>query len=41
MPERRLSELAHVLSRPSGIVSSDFPLIEKAASRMGIEYDLW
>ncbi|KAB5608403.1 terminase [Bifidobacterium jacchi] len=41
MSERRLSELARVLSRPSGIVSSDFPLIEKAASRMGIEYDLW
>ena len=41
MSERRLSELARVLSRPSGIVSSDFPLIEKAASRMGISYDLW
>lgn len=41
MPERRLSELARVLSRPSGIVSSDFPVVEKAAKRMGIEYDLW
>ncbi|PLS26251.1 terminase large subunit domain-containing protein [Bifidobacterium parmae] len=41
MPERRLSELARVLSIPSGIVSSDFPKVEKAARRMGIEYDLW
>lgn len=41
MPERRLSELARALSIPSGIVSSDFPKIEKAAKRMGIEYDLW
>ncbi|KAA8820282.1 terminase [Bifidobacterium rousetti] len=41
MQERRLSELAHVLSRPSGVVSSDFPRIERAAARMGIHYDLW
>ncbi|NMM99337.1 terminase [Bifidobacterium olomucense] len=41
MPERRLSELARVLSQPSGIVSSDFPMIEKVARRMGIDYDLW
>ncbi|KAA8832600.1 terminase [Bifidobacterium tissieri] len=41
MTERRLSELARVLCRPSGIVSSDFPKVERAASRMGIQYDLW
>lgn len=41
MQERRLSELARVLCRPSGIVSSDFPKVERAASRMGIQYDLW
>lgn len=41
MSERRLSELARVLSQPSGIVSSDFPKLRRAATRMGISYDLW
>ena len=41
MSERRLSELARVLSQPSGIVSSDFPKLRRAATRMGITYDLW
>lgn len=41
MSERRLSELARVLSQPSGIASSDFPKLRRAATRMGITYDLW
>ncbi|TPF96859.1 terminase [Bifidobacterium sp. UTCIF-39] len=41
MPERRLSEIAQVLKQPTGIVSSDFTRLNKAACRAGIRYDLW
>ena len=41
MSERRLSEIARHLKQPTGIVSSDFNLINRAASRAGIHYDLW
>ena len=41
MPERRLSEIAARLVRPSGIVSSDFTRLNRVAVRAGIRYDLW
>lgn len=41
MPERRLSEIARHLVRPSGITGSDFTLVNRAALRAGIRYDLW
>lgn len=41
MSERRLSEIARHLVRPSGIVGSDFNLVNRAAVKAGIRYDLW
>lgn len=41
MSERRLSEIARHLARPSGIVGSDFNLVNRAAVKAGIRYDLW
>lgn len=41
MSERRLSELARHLVVPDGIVGSDFNLVNRAAARIGIRYDLW
>lgn len=41
MSERRLSEIAQRLLRPDGIVSSDFSMIDRAAVKAGIRYDLW
>lgn len=41
MPERRLSEIAVHLVRPSGIVGSDFTVLNKVAVKAGISYDLW
>ena len=39
--ERRLSELARELKRPSGITGSDFANIQRIAVKAGIHYDLW
>lgn len=39
--DRRLSELAAHLVQPEGIVSSDFPRVQRVAAKAGIEYDLW
>ncbi|KAB5604158.1 terminase [Bifidobacterium jacchi] len=41
MSERRLSEIAVHLVRPSGIVGSDFTVLNKVAVKAGISYDLW
>ncbi len=41
MSERRLSEIARKLVQPEGIVSSDFTMIDRAAVKAGIHYDLW
>lgn len=41
MSERRLSELARHLVVPDGIVGSDFNMVNRAAARIGIRYDLW
>ena len=41
MSERRLSEIARHLVQPSGIVGSDFNLVNRAAVKAGIRYDLW
>lgn len=41
MSERRLSELARHLVIPDGITGSDFNLVNRAAARIGIRYDLW
>lgn len=41
MSERRLSEIAQQLKRPSGIIGSDFTMIGKAARKAGLTYDLW
>lgn len=41
MSERRLSELARHLVVPDGIVGSDFNLVNRAAARIGIRYDMW
>ena len=41
MSERRLSEIAQHLKPPEGIVSSDFTMIDKAAVKAGIHFDLW
>lgn len=41
MPERRLSEIAHELRQPTGIVGSDFMMIDCAARKAGIRFDLW
>lgn len=41
MSERRLSELARHLVVPDGIEGSDFNLVNRAAARIGIRYDLW
>ena len=41
MSERRLSELDRHLVQPSGIAGSDFNLVNRAALRAGIRYDLW
>ena len=41
MSERRLSELAQRLVKPEGITSSDFAMIDKAACKAGIHFDLW
>lgn len=41
MSERRLSEIACVLKQPTGITSSDFPRVNRAALKAGIHYDLW
>lgn len=41
MSERRLSELARHLVQPSGIVGSDFNMVNRAAVKAGIRYDLW
>lgn len=41
MSERRLSELARHLVVPDGIAGSDFNLVNRAAARIGIRYDLW
>ena len=41
MSERRLSELARHLVIPDGIAGSDFNLVNRAAARIGIRYDLW
>lgn len=38
---RRLSEVARILEKPDGMVSSDFPRIELVANRMGINWDPW
>lgn len=39
--EPRLSEIAKHLRQPTGIESSDYTMINKAASRAGIHYDRW
>ena len=41
MSERRLSEIAQKLVKPRGIVSSDFAMIDRAAVKAGIRFDLW
>lgn len=41
MSERRLSELARHLVVPDGIAGSDFNLVNRAAARIGIRYDMW
>ena len=41
MSERRLSEIAQRLVQPEGVTSSDFKLINSAAVKAGIHYDLW
>ncbi|KAA8831457.1 terminase [Bifidobacterium tissieri] len=41
MSERRLSELAQKLVRPTGIAGNDFAKINRAAVKAGIRYDLW
>lgn len=41
MSDRRLSELARHLVVPDGITGSDFNLVNRAAARIGIHYDLW
>lgn len=41
MSERRLSEIAQRLVRPEDVTSSDFNLINNAAAKAGIQYDLW
>lgn len=41
MSERRLSEIAQRLVQPKGIVGSDFTMIDHAAVRAGIHFDLW
>ena len=41
MSERRLSEIAVHLVRPSGIVGSDFNVLNRVAAKAGIHYDLW
>ena len=41
MSERRLSEIARHLVQPSGITGSDFNLVNRAAVKAGIRYDLW
>ena len=41
MSERRLSEIAQKLVKPKGIVSSDFAMIDHAAVKAGIRFDLW
>ena len=41
MSERRLSEIAQRLVKPEGIESSDFTMIDRAAVKAGIYFDLW
>ena len=41
MSERRLSEIAQRLVQPEDVTSSDFKLINGAAVKAGIHYDLW
>lgn len=41
MSERRLSEIAQRLVQPEDVTSSDFKLINGAAVKAGIQYDLW
>jgi hypothetical protein len=41
MSERRLSEIAQRLVQPEDVTSSDFNLINSAAAKAGIHYDLW
>lgn len=41
MTERRLSEIAQRLVKPEAVTSSDFKLINSAAVKAGIHYDLW
>ena len=41
MSERRLSEIAQRLVQPEDVTSSDFNLINNAAAKAGIHYDLW
>lgn len=41
MSDRRLSELARHLVVPDGIAGSDFNMVNRAAARIGIRYDLW
>lgn len=41
MSERRLSEIAQHLKQPTGIVSSDFSMVDHAAVKAGIGFDLW
>lgn len=41
MSERRLSELARHLVVPDGIAGSDFNMVNRAAARIGIRYDMW
>lgn len=41
MSERRLSEIAQRLVKPEDVTSSDFKLINNAAVKAGIHYDLW
>ena len=39
--ERRLSDIALHFKAPDGIVSSDFPRLNRIARKAGIYYDLW
>lgn len=41
MQERRLSEIAQQLVKPSDIEGSDFMRIQKVALRAGVHFDLW
>lgn len=41
MSERRLSDIAQRLVQPNDIVGSDFTMIDRAAVRAGIHFDLW